>query len=287
MLDLALSVLCSSLIFVVFKLYSRFEINTLHAIVVNYVVACLCGVLLTTVPFSIAEIIGQPWFLGTIFLGVLFIVIFNIMAKSSQLNGVGVTSVATKMSLVIPVLFAVLYYGEKLSYLQIVGILFALAAVYLSSIKKKSIKMERIFIWLPILVFIGSGVIDTSIKYIQEIYLEDHEYSLFSSAVFAAAAFTGIVFVSVKSFSNSFKCEGKNILGGVSLGIPNYFSIFFLLRALNNDILNSASVFTINNVAIVLFTTLLGVLLFKEQLAPKNWMGIVLAVISIVLVALF
>ena len=77
------------------------------------------------------------------------------------------------------------------------------------------------------------------------------------------------------------------MLWGVILGVPNYFSIHFLLAALRNENGNSASVFTINNVAIVLFSTLLGILIFKEKLSMKNWGGIVIAVISIALVALF
>lgn len=77
------------------------------------------------------------------------------------------------------------------------------------------------------------------------------------------------------------------MLGGIALGIPNYFSIFFLLRALQNDRWNSASIFTINNVAIVMFSTVLGIMLFNEKLSLTNWLGIMLAIISILLVALF
>jgi uncharacterized membrane protein len=69
------------------------------------------------------------------------------------------------------------------------------------------------------------------------------------------------------------------------LGIFNYFSIYFLLRALQNDFINSSSIFTINNVAIVLLSTIFGILFFKETLSKKNWFGIGLAVISIILVA--
>jgi uncharacterized membrane protein len=79
----------------------------------------------------------------------------------------------------------------------------------------------------------------------------------------------------------------RSILGGIALGVPNFFSIYFLLRALQNEVLNSASVFTINNVAIVMFSTLLGILLFKEVLSTKNWVGITMAVLSILLVAVF
>jgi drug/metabolite transporter (DMT)-like permease len=287
MTDLALSVLCSSLIFVVFKLFAIYKVQTLIAIITNYVVACLCGLLLNPRTIGLSTVIEQPWFLGTLVLGVLFILIFNIMAKSSQINGVGVTSVATKMSLVIPVLFAVLYYKDVLSMFQVLGILLALAAVYLASTKKNGLRVDRSHIWLPLMVFLGSGIIDTSIKFIQEGYLKDSDYPLFSSTVFGTAALSGLIFIGLKRSKETIVLNLRSILGGICLGIPNYFSIFFLLRALNHETLNSASVFTINNVAIVLFSTLLGILLFKEDLNTKNWLGVGLSVISIVLVALF
>jgi uncharacterized membrane protein len=167
------------------------------------------------------------------------------------------------------------------------GVFLALGAVYLASIKKKGTTANSNFIWLPIVVFLGSGIIDTSIKYIQDTYLQNGQYPIFSSTVFGAAATTGLLFIVYKSIRGSFKVNFRNIVGGICLGVPNYFSIYFLLRALNHDSLNSASVFTINNVAIVMFSTILGILLFKERLSTKNWIGILVAIISILLVALF
>ncbi|MEJ2163763.1 MAG: EamA family transporter, partial [Robiginitalea sp.] len=81
--------------------------------------------------------------------------------------------------------------------------------------------------------------------------------------------------------------NGRNLLGGLVLGIPNYFSVYFLLRALQFEGLNSASVFALNNVSIVMLTTLLGIFFFREQVRPKNWIGVGLAVVSILLISIF
>ena len=287
MIDLALSICCSSLIFVIFKLYDVYKIETLFAIISNYFVACLVGLYFYSGEVKPVQVSEQPWFLGTLLLGFLFIVVFNLMAKTSQTVGVSVASVATKMSLVVPVIFGVLVYKETLGFLKVVGILMALAAVYFASIKKREVSFKRSDLILPILVFLGSGIIDTSIKYVQEVHITEEEFPLFSATVFAAAAFVGLVFIIYKALKSQLKINFKNILGGIALGIPNYFSIYYLLRALQNPSLNSASVFTINNVAIVMLSTLLGIILFKEQISPKNWGGIILAIISITLVALF
>ncbi len=287
MVDLILSILCSSLIFVVFKLYAVHRVQTLYAIIVNYLTACLVGFILYDGSVSLHEIPTKSWFPVTLVMGMLFILIFNLMARTSQELGVSVASVATKMSLVIPVILGVLLYGEKLVGINILGIVLALAAVFFSSIKESPKRIKRTVIWLPILVFLGSGIIDSSIKYLQAYHVQEAEFSLLSSTIFAAAATSGLLFILVRKGRGQLDLNYRNIIGGVALGVPNFFSIFFLLRALENDFLNSASVFTVNNVAIVMLTTLLGIALFREKISTRNWAGISLAVVSIILIALF
>ena len=287
MLDLALSILFASLIFVIFKLFSVYRVQTLYAIIANYAVASLVGAYFYKGTVVAREIPEEPWFWGTLALGFLFILVFYTMAKTSQKIGISVASVATKMSLVIPVLFSLALYNEKLGVLKVIGIFLALAAVYFASAKEKSITIEKNTLLLPLLLFIGSGLVDTGIKYLEETYVDKSEFPLFSSIVFASAATSGIVYILVNSIRTPLKINLRNVFAGIALGIPNYFSIYYLLRALQNESLNSASVFTINNVAIVMFSTLLGIVLFKEKVSPKNWGGIALSIISIALVALF
>lgn len=287
MLDLLLSILFSSLIFVIFKLFDTHKVQTIYAIIINYVTAGLVGILFYNKPVQLYEIPKNDWFYGTLLLGVLFIVVFNLMAKTSQRLGVSVASVATKMSLVIPVILGLILYNEKLSFFKTSGIILALAAVYFASVKDTPRAIQKRTLLLPVMVFLGSGIIDASIKYMEENHVSTNEFPIFSATVFGAAAFTGILFILLRSFKKPLKLNFKNVLGGIALGVPNFFSIFFLLRALQNETLNSASIFTLNNVAIVMFSTLLGIVLFKEKISPKNWGGILLAVISIILVAFF
>ncbi|MBT8204061.1 MAG: DMT family transporter [Eudoraea sp.] len=287
MVDLILSILCSSIIFVVFKLYAVHKVQTLYAIIVNYITACLVGLFLYDGSVSLHEIPAKSWFPVTLLMGMLFILIFNLMARTSQELGVSVASVATKMSLVIPVILGLALYGEHLGGIKVLGVILALAAVFFSSVKDSPKSISRTALWLPGLVFLGSGIIDASIKYLQEYHVQSTEFSLLSSTIFAAAATSGLIFVLLRKGRRKLKFNHRNVLGGIALGVPNFFSIFFLLRALENDFLNSASVFTINNVAIVMLTTLLGIALFREKISLKNWSGIALAVFSIILIALF
>lgn len=287
MIYLLLSVLSSTVIFVTFKLFDRFRINTLHAIVVNYLAASICGIIAYEGVVDAGEIVNKDWFLFTAGLGLLFIIIFNLMAITTQRSGLSVVSVATKMSLVIPIIFGLLYYKESLGIYKFTGIILALVAVYLASVKTKSgLRINRRNLVYPFLVFLGSGVIDTSLKYLEDTHVAKNEVSIFSSMIFAAAAAAGLLLLAGQMIKGTFKFELKNMIGGIFLGIPNYFSVYFLVKALRSDILESSGIFTVNNVAVVMTSTLVGILLFKEKLLPKNWVGIVLAIISILLVTL-
>jgi drug/metabolite transporter (DMT)-like permease len=283
---LILSIFASTAIFVVFKLFERFKINTLQAIVINYITACCCGLLSYEGTINISETSNSKWFLGAILLGFLFISVFNLMALTAQRHGLSVASVAGKMSVMIPVVFGIHVYAESISVQKIFGIVLALIAVYLTAIKAKSSINIRQSLWLPFLLFLGSGVIDTSIKYLETTYVPENGIPIFSATIFGCAAIIGILILIIMKLKNTFVFNVKNIFGGIILGIINYYSIFFLLRALQFEGLESSTLFTVNNVAIVMVSTLVGLFLFKESISKKNWFGISLAIISILLVTL-
>lgn len=281
---LVLSILFSSFIFVIFKLFVRYKVQTLYAIITNYVVACLVGVVLYPGDIAITGLPAKTWFWGAGGLGFLFILVFNLMAATSQKLGVSVASVATKMSFVLPAILGVYLYDEELVPLQVAGIVLALLAVYLASMKTAKDSFEPLLLLLPFLVFLGSGLIDVCIKYFQELHVPEEEFALFSALVFFFAAGIGIGFALIRSIKQPLRINYTNVLGGIALGVPNFFSIYFLLLALNYKGLTSAAIFTVNNVGIVLLSTLLGILLFQEKLNLSNWLGIGLAVASILLV---
>jgi drug/metabolite transporter (DMT)-like permease len=288
MIYLLLSIFASTLIFVIFKLFARYDINTLQAIVVNYVVACICGLISYENSLELSLIPRYNWFYYTLGLGALFIIVFNLMATTTQRSGLSVVSVATKMAVVIPIAFGLWYYQEPIGFFKGVGIVFALFAVYLASVKTKGgMRLKSKNLLFPILVFFGSGLIDTSINFLQNDFIGDKSLiPLFSATIFAAAAILGLFVVAIQKIRGVFKFETKNMVAGIVLGVPNYFSIFFLVKSLRSDLFDSSGIFTINNVAIVILSTVVGILFFKENLSLKNWIGIVLAIISIGLVTI-
>ncbi|WP_179020011.1 DMT family transporter [Winogradskyella forsetii] len=282
MIYLLISILSSTAIFVVFKLLKKYNINTLHAIVVNYFTACFCGYLLYKGKIVPSEIIQSDWFVAAIMLGFLFIAIFNVMALTAQKNGLSVASVASKMSVIIPIVFGIIVFNESVGFQKILGIVIALVAVYLTSVKQKRNVILTQSIYLPIILFLGSGIIDTSINY----FAPNDNIPLFSATIFAMAAIIGVILSTGKALKSKSPYKINVIPFGIVLGIVNYGSIHFLLMALRVENTESSTLFTINHIGILAFSTLIGLVLFKEKISKMNWIGIVLALISILLVTL-
>lgn len=284
MIYLLLSILFSTGLFVIFKYFGIYKIDVLKAIIVNYIVAFSMGFLFSEKNISILEIHQQSWFFSALILGSLFVSIFFVMAMSAQKNGVSVTSVAGKMSVVIPIFFGIFLYNESVTYLKITGILIALIAVYLASVKEEKSNLEKASLLFPILLFFGSGAIDTILKYVEVNFVPKEQVSIFSGSLFGIAAIFGLLILGIKSIKKREAFGFKNIIAGIVLGVPNYYSIIFLLKALQVDGFESSTLFTINNVAIVIVSTIVGLLLFKEHFSTKNKIGIILAILGIILV---
>lgn len=283
---LLLSILSSTLIVVIFKLIKKSKADTLQAIVTNYFTACSIGLLTYSNPIDVPAVINSKWFLGAISLGTLFISIFYIMAITTQRNGISVAAVASKMSVVIPVIFGIFAYNESTDIQKVSGIVLALVAVYLASVKNREKLNLTSNLTLPFLLFLGSGIIDTSIKYLETTYVGEQGIPLFSATIFFSAATIGSLILIYKRMKSELCFSFKSVFWGILLGTANFASIYYLLKALNNEFYESSTLFTLNNVGIVMLSTLTGLALFKEHLSYKNWTGIALAIVSILLITL-
>ena len=283
MLNLILAILFSSFLYVLFKSFIKFNINTLQAIIFNYIIAFFVVYFINSNSYDFQSLVNAPWLFGSIYLGFMFICVFNILGKTTQANGISVASVSSKMAMIIPILFGIFFFNENLGIFKLTGIIIAILAVYFTS-KKEKTSTENTNYTLPILLFLGAGIIDTSMNYIQHYYLNNDEASIFASSTFIFAFVFGLLYFILKNIKERNPIKGKNLLAGIILGIPNYFSMFFLIKALQNKNLESATIFTLINIGVILLTTIFSLLLFNEKIKKQNFIGILLAIIAVFLV---
>lgn len=285
MIYLLLTILLNAVLFVCFKLYPKYNIDTLQAIVVNYITCVVTGsIFIGHFPIS-AKSVSYSWFPFAVFMGFLFISIFNFIGYSTRRFGITTTSVANKLSLVIPVIFSVILYNEKLTVVNIIGILLAFPAVYFSTRVQEDKHATNIV--MPALLFLASGMLDALMKYAEHTYLENRQVqAIFPIHIFSTAAILGITLVGVQVALGKTKLQWRNVIAGIVLGIPNFFSIYYLIRLLNSDWLESSAAIPVNNIGIVVASALVAILFFKEPFTKWRAVGIALSILAIILIAL-
>ncbi|WP_107038888.1 DMT family transporter [Brumimicrobium mesophilum] len=288
MFYLLLSILSSTFILVFFRMFERFKINVFQSIVYNYITACIVGFIIFGDEWKAGDLTTGNWIPYAFILGALFIGLFLLMGKSAQENGIGITSVTVKMSLVIPVIAAIFLYNEEVYWTKIIGILAALVGVFLITYQKKVNAKEKgqSNILYLILLFLGSGLADLIVNYVEKVAVGDLSLAIFSAILFGVAASIGSVIMLVKKLKNELQLQKRAILGGILLGIPNFFSIYFLMMAIRFGNFSDSITYAMNNTGVVISAFIVGILFFKESTTPLKIIGGVVSIAAILLLTL-
>jgi drug/metabolite transporter (DMT)-like permease len=282
---LVLSILFSVVTVSFFKLFERFGVQVFPAIVVNYFSCVLMGTFFGSHAVALTAFWQEPWFWLATILGVLFISIFYAIGQTSQRMGISVSMVAAKLSVVIPVSASVFLYNEPLTWIKLMGILLSLVAVVCISIKDGG-KANHAQVWLlPIIVFVGSGLIDSLLNHANMQYIPPANEGSIITIVFLSAGFWGMLALAIGTLvGKAPTITRKDVIWGAALGVPNYFSMFFLLVTLSH-FNEAALIFPINNIGIAGVSTLVSYMFFVERLSKLNLLGLGLAIVAILILS--
>jgi drug/metabolite transporter (DMT)-like permease len=294
MISLLLGILSSAMLFIAFRSFKSLNINTLQAVVVNYYVCVITGWFAFGKSSQLSLIsLNNPWFIYALVLGTAFILVFYLIAMTTQIVSVTAGSLATKISLVIPVMASLLIFNtqqKEFNWINYSGILLSLVAIVLSTLKKEKKGAEiqsggvRNFL-LTLAVFVCSGAIDTSLNYLNLHYIKPEASAFFLVILFGMAGVAGTVVAAYRLAAGKDRFSGRNIIGGIYLGIPNFFSVYFMLDALSAFGNDGAFLFPVFNIGIIVCSSVAAVIIFKEQLSRLNQLGLLLAVLAILFIA--
>jgi len=292
MIYLLLCILSNLLIFIAFRIYPRLKIHTIQAIVMNYLFCVITGVLFysSTLSLYIQRLDRFPsWGYLAIFLSFAFILTFTLMARTTQLLGITVATIASKLSLVIPVSFSLLLFSSGLTGFTLpnyAGLGLALVAIVLASLQPKDDKVKDIWskgraLLLPLSVFLLGGMLDTLINWANLAHLQPGEDAVFVTGIFILTFLWGMIWLIKKGE----KFQSKSLIGGLMLGVPNFFSMIFLLKSLEAFDNNGALIYPLINIGIILGGALISITIFRDRLLPINYLGVFLALVSLILIS--
>lgn len=234
----------------------------------------------------IQQALQTDWVVYSLILSCFFISGFWFVGSTVQKYGVGVATLMQKMSIILSVMFMMLIWGESTHYIKILGIILALLSILLynhQSLRNRTTKNTGII--FPLMAWVISGIIEIFLFLAQESNTIQGAFSSFTTMIFAGAGAIGFLVVLANKGLGRF-LNVNNILAGVILGVPNFFSIYFLMRVLNIGWEGSV-VFPINNIGVLIISSIGAMLVFDERIGPLRWLGLALAVCSIVLLTTF
>jgi len=288
MVNLVLSILFSSLLFIILRLFPAVKVVTFNGIVFNYFTAAILSFYFSgkQLPDLWSEHQFIPVALVT---GIMFIVVFYITGITAQRSGVSVASIASKMSMIIPISAGILLYHESMNMMKGFGIFLAFPAVFLvtrptTPQEKKAFRVKDFY--LPVSLFIGAGIVDSLIKLLQHYYMNPDNSGLIMMYVFGAAGVLGTGRLLFLVLKRSYAVTVYDLLGGIALGTCNYFSLYFLIQCLDIPTIESSKVFTIVNTGVVIFSAIAAGLFFEERFTKSKVIGTLMALAAIIILSL-
>jgi multidrug transporter EmrE-like cation transporter len=291
MLYFTLSVLLTVSLYLLMQAFSRYGVNALHAVLINYFSCVALGLLLSNDSLETVNW-GSTGTLTTLGLGSIFVLSFLLIGQTTVRAGVTSASLASNLSLVIPVLFGLFVFknsNKTFTFLNYLGLLLAVIAVALSAFKKEATaqsRSEKSWVWaLPVLLFLITGTSNTLINYVSSAFYRPDQAAFLTTIACTGSVVCGMLVLAFRMLAYGDKITLKSILGGLLLGVLNFLSFYFLLLTLQSFGNSAAFVFPIYNILCILVSALSAFLLFKETLQPLNKWGLVVAVVALLLIS--
>jgi drug/metabolite transporter (DMT)-like permease len=273
----------SSLLYVILKYFQRWNVNNLQGLTFNYLTASTLSFFITYGENMRQMENANDFFAPALMIGLLFILVFYITAMTAQKSGLAIASIASKMSMAIPIFAGVFLFNDQVTVWRIAGVLLALFAVFLSgsSARRTSHSSASVSYILPVLLFFGSGLVDTSIKISEHYFIKPENINLYFAFLFGTAGIFGLIGLGYKYFKVKQTLTIRSVAAGVGLGVANYFSLIFLVSALAAEGAESSIIFAMVNMLVVVLTTVSGILLFHEKPSRTNIAGLSLALAAL------
>lgn len=198
-------------------------------------------------------------------------------------GSLAITAVVKSYALIIPTIFGVLVWGEKLELHQYIGFVCILVSLFLvgGDFGKEEAKLSLKWLFFTVISFFGEGFCSVTQKTQQKTF--DGKYdSSFMVASLAMVIAVFMVYILIKereNLKNNLKAGlFPALYGGIGNGATN-----LIVLAVPAVLLPAAVFFPVLSAGQIVLTSVLSVLVYKEKLAGKQVVAILFGVAAIIL----
>lgn len=229
----------------------------------------------------------------SILLGICFGLLTMLSAVANlyalRIGPMSYTTVIISFSTIISALSGVMFFGESIAWVQIVGIALMLASFVFAVDTKSESEKKANLRWLAtcMLAFFSCGFIGIMQK-IHQSSAHKNELNAFLVVAFLTSAIISFVIslplmkkeeVASKDISKKSTAilVGTMLVGGIGTALNNKLNLYL------SGVMDSAIFFPIVNGGGLILTTLAALIIFRERLTVKQWFGIAIGMASVIL----
>lgn len=261
--------LASSLTIAIILRYSEGKARDRTVVIAsNYIVASALGFALSADHHASPGVYG----LGIV-MGLFFFIGFMLFSKAIKFAGLAGAVTMGRISLAIPVAFSIFLWGENPSVWDFVGL--ALIFLIILSWEGKIGTISPILLSL----FIIFGLLDAALKFFKLTFPAMDEGFFLVILFFSAIIWSWGYILWTKRIVTT-----RDVVTGLLLGVPNFFSSYCLLRALID--IPGYVAFPFVNIGIIILSAVSGFVLFKERLTPKRIGLIMLGIVAVTILTI-
>lgn len=280
MIYVIFSIICSVFVGVLLKIVKKSNGSFYQIITWNYVFALLLTHFVYQPKFNISFGFSTGSILSA--LCILLPVIFIFQAKAIKYNGIVKTDIAQRLSLFISLISSYFIFQETFNSYKIIGLSFAFVAIFFTLYKKNKAEVTENKPYYLLLILLGFGVIDVLFKKISS--LNEITFTEVLYLVFAGALIISIFISAYYILEKKEKFNINTIFWGMGIGILNFANISFYIKAHQALSSNPSTVFAGMNMGVIVLGSCIGILAFKEKMSKLNYIGIGLALISVLFI---
>lgn len=275
MIYLILAILCSAGVSIFMRASEKYCQGHYGILLMNYVVCVLAGLILTGRGLTQTDGKGMPvTIVFGVVTGLLYYGSFILLQWNVRKNGVILSSTFMKLGVIVPAVLAVVWFGERPGWNQGLGFILAITAILMIHLEKGKIRTEKAYTIGLLLLLLGGGLGDSMAKF-YDVYGNPGLGSFFLMLSFLVSGIISGILV----FRGGEKITKYEVLFGVLIGIPNYFSARFLLWALAD--IPAVITYPTYSIAAMALIGAAGVLMFREKLTKRQWGAYLLVILAV------
>ena len=207
-----------------------------------------------------------PCWLGGV-TGLIYLASLSANGYSIHKNGAILSSVFTRLGVLVPILLSVTLFGERPTLLQGLGVVLAVAAaVVMNGLPRKretSAPEQKVYLVPLVLTLLLNGTADAMSKVFNQLGRRQDD-GLFMFYIFLFAGLATLVLL----VREGRPLTKRDLLFGVAAGVPNFLSSRLLLAALGE--LPAFLVYPSYSVGVILVISAASFFLFRERLNRRQ-----------------